>query len=78
MSLHGQLDASDIEVRVASGEVTLIGSVSSRYAKRMAEDVVDGVSGVREVNNQLRVTAGQEGQPGQPGQIGRGERPRAA
>ncbi|HKO14955.1 MAG TPA: BON domain-containing protein [Gemmatimonadaceae bacterium] len=49
------LDASDIEVRVAQGEVTLTGSVPSRGAKRLAEDLAEGATGVRDVRNQLTV-----------------------
>ncbi|MEO8714216.1 MAG: BON domain-containing protein [Acetobacteraceae bacterium] len=49
------LDASDIEVTVAGGEVTLAGSVDSRYSKRLAEDLADDVSGVKHVQNNLRV-----------------------
>ena len=49
------LDASDIEVAVAGGEVTLAGSVDSRYSKRLAEDLADDVSGVKHVQNNLRV-----------------------
>ncbi|HEV8615416.1 MAG TPA: BON domain-containing protein [Methylomirabilota bacterium] len=79
MSQHGQLDASDIEVRVTAGEVTLQGSVTTRHAKRSAEDLTDSVSGVREVHNQIRVVPeGQQGQQGQPGQQGWGDRHRAA
>jgi hypothetical protein len=52
---HGMLDASGIQVMVADGEVTLTGTVESRQAKRMAEDILDSVSGVKDVNNQLRV-----------------------
>lgn len=51
----GMVDASDIEVMVASGEVTLAGTVSSRQAKRRAEDCAESVSGVRNVQNNLRV-----------------------
>ena len=61
MSLHGGLDASDIEVRVASCEVTLSGSVPDRDAKRIAETLAESVSGVRDVHNQIRVS----GSPGQ-------------
>ena len=50
------LDASDIEVDVKQGEVRLCGSVMSRDQKRRAEDVVERISGVRDVTNQLRVT----------------------
>jgi hypothetical protein len=51
------LDASEIEVAVVQGEVTLTGSVTSRDQKRRAEDVAERASGVRDVTNQLRVTA---------------------
>ncbi|WP_342588187.1 BON domain-containing protein [Neorhizobium alkalisoli] len=49
------LDASNISVTVKSAEVTLDGFVSSRWDKRRAEDLVDSVSGVRHVQNNLRV-----------------------
>jgi osmotically-inducible protein OsmY len=42
-------------VTVANGEVTLDGTVPSREQKRRAEDVVDDLSGVRNVQNNLRV-----------------------
>lgn len=51
----GEIDATDIEVRVDNGEVTLSGSVSDRSQKRRAEDLIEQVSGVREVHNNLRV-----------------------
>ena len=50
------LDASEIEVDVIDGEVTLSGSVMSRDQKRRAEDVAERISGVRDVTNQLRIT----------------------
>ena len=49
------LDASEIELHVQSGEVTLTGMVDSRDAKWMSEDLVTSVTGVREVNNRLKV-----------------------
>ena len=49
------LDASDIEVKVANGEVTLAGTVETREAKRRAEDDADQIIGVRHVQNNLRV-----------------------
>ncbi|MFK0276302.1 BON domain-containing protein [Ensifer sp. NPDC090286] len=51
------LDASDIDVSVANGEVTLSGEVSSRQDKRRAEDCVEMVSGVTHVQNNLRIRA---------------------
>jgi osmotically-inducible protein OsmY len=49
------LDASEVELHVESGEVTMTGTVDSRDAKWLAEDLVNSVSGVREVNNRLKV-----------------------
>jgi osmotically-inducible protein OsmY len=60
-SQHGMLDATDVDVTVVGGEVTLRGSVPSRWAKREAEDLTESVSGVRDVHNELRVS-----QPGAP------------
>ena len=52
---HPDIDASDVDVTVKDGEVTLSGTVDSRRAKYLAEDLCDQVMGVKEVNNQLRV-----------------------
>ena len=40
------LDASDIEVQVKNGEVTLTGTVPDRWAKRRAEECAEKVMGV--------------------------------
>lgn len=56
-----RIDASDIEVQVQDGEVTLTGSVNDRQLKRRAEDVAEEISGVRNVQNNLRVQ-GQQSQ----------------
>lgn len=53
------LDASDIEITVRNGEVTLAGFVRDRHDKRHAEDVAERASGVREVHNSLRVNRGE-------------------
>ncbi len=58
LSDHPDIDASDIEVEVKQGEVILKGTVKERHAKRLAEDVAEGVSGVRDVQNQIRVDRG--------------------
>lgn len=50
-----QVDATQIEVSVSEGIVTLAGAVRDRPAKRMAEDVVDRVWGVRDVHNLLEI-----------------------
>lgn len=49
------LDATEIEVVIHDGEVTLHGHVDSRYSKRLAEDIADEVSGVKHVQNNLRI-----------------------
>ncbi|WP_243371253.1 BON domain-containing protein [Microvirga solisilvae] len=49
------LDASEIEVSVTGREVTLSGTVNSRFEKRHAEDIAESVSGVTHVQNNLRV-----------------------
>jgi osmotically-inducible protein OsmY len=51
----GHVDATNIEVRVEQGEVTLDGWVVDRRQKRFAEDVVDSVPGVLDVHNRLHV-----------------------
>lgn len=49
------VDASDIDVTVSNGEVTLTGTVDHRSTKRRAEDLAEAVSGVKNVENRLRV-----------------------
>ncbi|HEX6010675.1 MAG TPA: BON domain-containing protein [Geminicoccaceae bacterium] len=51
------VDASDVEVRVEDGEVTLSGTVDSRVARRRAENLAEDVRGVGHVQNNLRVRA---------------------
>jgi osmotically-inducible protein OsmY len=57
------LDASDVDVSVTSGEVTLSGTVDSRYSKRLAEDIAESVTGATNVQNNLRVQNYQSGAP---------------
>lgn len=59
----GYLDATDIDVAVANGDVTLTGSVFSRIDKRRAEDLAESVSGVTNVENRLRVRPSVLGSP---------------
>jgi len=51
------VDARNIQVTVTNAEVTLDGTVPSREQKRRAEDCVDDLSGVKNVQNNLRVQA---------------------
>ncbi|WP_139812138.1 BON domain-containing protein [Ensifer aridi] len=71
------VDASEIEVRVSNCEVTLSGTVEGREQKRRAEDCAEEVSGVKNVQNNLRVsqqgwTAGGKSQTGTTGTTGAG------
>jgi osmotically-inducible protein OsmY len=52
-----QVDASDISVTVTGCEVTLTGNVSERWQKRRAEDLAESVSGVKNVENRIKVNA---------------------
>lgn len=54
------IDAEDIEVSVSSGEVTLEGTVEDRRSKRMVEDLVEQISGVKNVINHLRLKSSSE------------------
>ena len=51
----GEVDASEIEVAVEEGVVTLDGEVPERSMKRRAETCVEDAPGVRDVQNRLRV-----------------------
>lgn len=55
LSDHHDIDASDVEVTVKDGEVTLTGTVDARHTKRLAERAIEHLSGVVDVHNQLRV-----------------------
>jgi len=54
------IDASDIDVSVDNNEVTLSGTVNSKQQKRRAEDIAESVSGVHNVQNNLRVKQNQD------------------
>ncbi len=49
------IDASDVEIVVRGGEVTLTGTVDDRRTKRAIEDISAGIRGVNDVHNQIRV-----------------------
>lgn len=66
------VDASDIDVVVSSAEVTLTGNVNERSEKRRAEDIAESVSGVKHVENRLRVGKHQDDRSSQSGPAGSG------
>jgi hypothetical protein len=51
---HPRIDASDIDVQVNQGEVTLTGNVRDRTTKWQVEDLVMSCRGARDVHNHLR------------------------
>jgi len=53
--MHSWVDAENVEIEVRSGEVVLAGSVEDRQSKRAIEDIADGVLGVKDVQNNIRV-----------------------
>jgi BON domain len=55
LSWNDEVDATDLTVVVAQGEVTLEGSVQTRHMKRLAEDLAESVAGVLDVHNTIRV-----------------------
>lgn len=64
------IDASEIDIDIKEGEVTLNGNVESREEKRFAEDVAEDVFGVTDVHNNIRVartgTVGQQMEEREP------------
>ncbi|MGA7238018.1 MAG: BON domain-containing protein [Bryobacteraceae bacterium] len=64
---HPQIDATEIDIQVRNGEVTVSGSVEDRRIKRMVEDLIEGVSGVKEVHNQLRANGASQQQGAEMG-----------
>jgi hypothetical protein len=68
LSDDDQIDASQIEVSVKNGDVTLSGMVEDRRVKRDAEDCTCSVAGVRDVQNLLRVKDDRQMRGGSSGQ----------
>ena len=56
LSNDPELDATEIEVEVQGGAVTLRGVVDSSDARLLAEELVESVTGVHEVHNNLKVS----------------------
>lgn len=58
LARHPEINASDIDISVEDGIVTLSGTIETRWAKRAAEDEAEAVWGVKDVLNHLRISAG--------------------
>lgn len=61
LSRDWYLDASDIEVSVENDCLILKGQVRTRKDKRHAEEIVENISGINDVINQIQVTHKVEG-----------------
>lgn len=57
------IDASDVEIDVKDGDVSMKGTVQERWMKHEIEDIADCCSGVTDVDNRIRVSrrSGSEG-----------------
>lgn len=55
LTISPYVDASDVEVEVHMGVVTLAGRVDQTPSKHIAGEIAEGVSGVREVRNHIQV-----------------------
>ncbi|WP_437832662.1 BON domain-containing protein [Sorangium sp. So ce1153] len=55
LSDRHDIDVSDVTVQVQGNEVTLEGTVPERHHKRIIEHVAEGVRGVEDVHNRIRV-----------------------
>jgi len=77
LTAHPAIDATDIDVAVADGVVTLTGNVNSRDAKYAAEELSETVYGVDDVKNLLRVQPAGQPDAGQQVSGQRDERQQA-
>lgn len=52
---HSRVDASEIDIEVVKGKVTLSGFVPDRWMKFAAEEMAERVKGVEDIENKIRV-----------------------
>ncbi|MDY7228289.1 BON domain-containing protein [Hyalangium rubrum] len=57
--MYSPYDASEVEVTVTGGEVTLSGTVRHRAEKWGIEDVIEDVVGIHDIHNQIRIQRGE-------------------
>ena len=56
LTRHGEIDASGMEVEVQRATVILRGTADSGRTRRLTEELVEDIPGVRDVQNELRVS----------------------
>jgi osmotically-inducible protein OsmY len=54
---NSHLDATEINVEVKAREVHLTGEVVSRQDKKLAEDIIEHIPGVKDIFNRLQITS---------------------
>jgi hypothetical protein len=67
LTRHPNIDASNIDVKVDNGDVTLSGTVEGRIQKRWAEAVAEWIEGVKDVHNVIKVLRTNEATNNIPG-----------
>ena len=55
LTVHPDIDATEVDVKVRAGKVILAGTVRNERMKRLAENVAGQTFGVKEVQNRLRI-----------------------
>jgi hypothetical protein len=55
LTRHGEIDAREMEVEVQAATVILRGTTDTGRTRRLAEELVEEIPGVRDVQNELRV-----------------------
>ena len=53
LTAHPEIDPSEVEVKVSDGIVMFSGTVENRQTKRLIEDIVEHISGVCDIRNDL-------------------------
>lgn len=61
LRIHSEIDATEIEIDVKAGVVSLLGTVDSRKTKRAVENEVELISGVLDIKNDLKILSSVEG-----------------
>jgi len=64
LTRHGEIDATDMDVDVRDATVMLRGTTDSGRTRRLVEELVEEIPGVRDVQNELRVSRRDGTSPG--------------
>ena len=54
---HGEIDATHVNVETKNGEVTVTGTVEDRWQRREIEDLIEGMSGVKDVHIAIKIAS---------------------